>query len=239
MCLCRTVTWPALFDFSPLCLLKCLLTISLKWKVFMQNSDLASLGRRTGAIETLVGQLREAAEATNLPHDRTNQPHQEEGKGDFIHLIPLIQLVHWPKRVSKVIFLFIQLVQSDPSIKFICLIRLCVRTRERWNSTQTANKHRRGCNSAPFTKSLSQLCITWMSSECNLDATWMHLSPFHQIFFLVKDVWRHSCTFVLQQCSHQHLWFRGRQFCPKQITVGIKFPDAAMLSYLSRLSFHS
>ena len=51
----------------------------------MQNSDLASLGRRTGAIETLVGQLREAAEATNLPHDRTNLPHQEEGKGDFSH----------------------------------------------------------------------------------------------------------------------------------------------------------
>merc|ERR550532_3622243 len=46
-----------------------------------QNSDLASLGRRTGAIETLVGQLREAAEATNLPHDRTNLTHQEEGKG--------------------------------------------------------------------------------------------------------------------------------------------------------------
>jgi len=38
-----------------------------------QNSDLATLGRRTGAIETLVGQLREAAEATNL--------HQDEAKG--------------------------------------------------------------------------------------------------------------------------------------------------------------
>jgi len=38
-----------------------------------QNGDLATLGRRTGAIETLVGQLREAAEATNLP--------QDEGKG--------------------------------------------------------------------------------------------------------------------------------------------------------------
>ena len=66
----------------------------------MQNSDLASLGRRTGAIETLVGQLREAAEAANLPHDRTNQPHQEEGKGDFIHLIRLIHPIHSPKRVQ-------------------------------------------------------------------------------------------------------------------------------------------
>ena len=35
---------------------------------------MATLGRRTGAIEALVGQLREAAEATNLP--------QDEGKGD-------------------------------------------------------------------------------------------------------------------------------------------------------------
>merc|ERR1712130_766651 len=37
-----------------------------------QNSDLASFGRRTGAIETLVVQLREAAEAS---------VHQDEGKG--------------------------------------------------------------------------------------------------------------------------------------------------------------
>ena len=79
----------------------------------MQNSDLASLGRRTVAIETLVGQLREAAEATNLPHQEEgkgdfshpsnslakkgfNLTHQEEGKGDFIHLITLIHLIHWP-----------------------------------------------------------------------------------------------------------------------------------------------
>ena len=54
--------------------------------VFVQNSDLATLGRRTGAIETLVGQLREAAEATNLP--------QDEGKGnDFIQSLMSIQFI--------------------------------------------------------------------------------------------------------------------------------------------------
>ena len=84
------------------------LTSLYLWNVFMQNSDLASLGRRTGAIETLVGQLREAAEATNLPH-------LEEGKGDFIHPI------HRPKKgSSKVTCLFIQLHQihlSNSSVR--------------------------------------------------------------------------------------------------------------------------
>ena len=117
---CRTVTWSGFFYFSPLYLLKWLFTVSLRCcnEVFMQNSDLASLGRRTGAIETLVGQLREAAEATNLPH-------QEEGKGEFLHLIPLIHLIHWPKKSScEVIFssfnLVNQCVQSNSSVWFVC-----------------------------------------------------------------------------------------------------------------------
>ena len=42
---------------------------------FLQSSDLATLGRRTAAIETLVSQLREAAEATNVQ--------QDAGKGTF------------------------------------------------------------------------------------------------------------------------------------------------------------
>ena len=42
---------------------------------FLQSSDLATLGRRTAAIETLVSQLREAAETTNVQ--------QDAGKGTF------------------------------------------------------------------------------------------------------------------------------------------------------------
>ena len=42
---------------------------------FLQSSDLATLGRRTAAIETLVSQLREAAETTNVQ--------QDAGKGIF------------------------------------------------------------------------------------------------------------------------------------------------------------
>ena len=42
---------------------------------FLQSSDLATLGRRTAAIETLVSQLREAAETINVQ--------QDAGKGTF------------------------------------------------------------------------------------------------------------------------------------------------------------
>ena len=45
---------------------------------FLQSSDLATLGRRTAAIETLVSQLREAAEASE-----TTNRQQDAGKGIF------------------------------------------------------------------------------------------------------------------------------------------------------------
>ena len=153
--------------------------------VFVQNSDLATLGRRTGAIETLVGQLREAAEATNLP--------QDEGKGnDFIQSLMSIQFIA-QKTVEWFSFYFFQ---SNPSIKFIQPIHLAdppvlQDNRKGETTSQTANKQI-DCMLSPFS-----------DPSC-------------------------SCTFVL----HQHLWFRGRNFCPKQITVSIKFP-ATMLSYLS------
>ena len=52
--------------------------LQLMISCLLQSSDLATLGRRTAAIETLVSQLREAAEASE-----TSNGQQEAGKGIF------------------------------------------------------------------------------------------------------------------------------------------------------------
>ena len=55
-------------------------------KTFFQSSDLATLGRRTSAMETLVTQLREAAETSVVP--------QEEEKGEKVPIIMRIENPH-------------------------------------------------------------------------------------------------------------------------------------------------